>query len=195
MTFRYPTLSNPTPYAEFLQVNNEHFGCAPVNWGPYHAILLSGHMNLGNHDRRLCHRGKGRPYQHPSWMYVIWDFDADNPGSEQKVGDIGQRNHTYGEPGTYRVRVSVQCGSCLKSDDKLINIEKCKGKESTGCGILRIATAVALAMVLLAGLLAICIPQAAYPLLIAAAVMAVIGVITGIAYSLFCPDKPCAVAF
>lgn len=65
--------------------------------------------------------------------------------------------------------------------------------ESSGCGGLRLAVAIAGALAILATLLAICVPPAATALFIIAGVFAAVALITGILYAIFCPNKPCKV--
>lgn len=193
MTFRYPTLSNPQPYAEMFQFNAEPTGCAPVEIEVPTMPSCCPDIEISEITIDDCFVVvKIDPINIPEGCTYIWDFDADNPNSTQEFGDVGQRNHTYSEPGTYRIVVRVQCGTCLNSDEEIITIDKCKGKESKGCSVLRLVTAVAAAMTMLALLLATCIPGAVVPLLIAAAVFAVAGIVTGLIYFFSCDDKPCS---
>ena len=72
-------------------------------------------------------------------------------------------------------------------------LDEDEDEESSGCGGLRLAVAIAGALAILAALLAICIPAAATALWIIAAFAAVVAVIGGIIYAIFCPNKPCKV--
>ncbi|WP_373050423.1 hypothetical protein [Thalassovita aquimarina] len=66
--------------------------------------------------------------------------------------------------------------------------------EGFGCGLLRLLVAIAAALAILAGLLALCVPPAATALWIAAAAAAIAALVGGIIYAIFCPNKPCNVA-
>lgn len=138
---------------------------------------------------------------------LTWDFDDGDSITESDESFT----HEFPENDTYNVAVSMVCGDCVYPIPvEPVEITDCEednggvvvddggdddedGGEGFWCGVVRVALAVASAMAILTGLLAICIPAAAPALLLAAAGFAIAAAVLAIIYTIFCPDKPCGV--
>lgn len=133
----------------------------------------------------------------------VWDFGDGT--TDASVGAPSAKTHLYANAPTSAPELCIsgpepcpdQCAEA--SLDEFDNFQSCGGggsgggDESTGCGVMRIAIAVFMALAILAGLLAICVPPAATALAWIAFGSAIVSVILGVIYSIFCPSKPCKI--
>jgi hypothetical protein len=131
----------------------------------------------------------------PVGCQIVWNFD-DGSG-QQATGNLNN-SHTYSENGTFLVSIGLVCGgTCFATDAIEVVIRDCGSEppppddEGTGCTILRLTAVGILALGIVIGLLALCLPAAATALGIAAGIISFIGAALLVFYAIFCPNKPC----
>ncbi|MAU01145.1 MAG: hypothetical protein CL608_28715 [Anaerolineaceae bacterium] len=197
-TIRYPTLSTPQPYIVILDTAGEPLGCPPVPIEVAQMPSCCPDIEINSIEIRECLViVKIEPTSLPEGCTFIWDFDADNPDSQQEYGDIGQRNHTYAQPGDYRIVVRVSCGECLNEAETEIEIRACQSDDDCSwwdprcwdwCAILRVMLIVSMAAASFLWFVVACAPGGAALVKVAIAASAAAVVLVGVWWAL-CGDQ------
>lgn len=202
VTCQYPSPFIPQIFIRFLS-NGELLGCPPIKvGGPVIEECPKCKRDLPNVEVTVdgCTASFDGDNVSPDCTFVV---NFNEAGFESVPQNSLNFSHSYNQNGDYNVGIKMSCGDCdyiLPGLDVVIT--DCKGNGDSDpndkppsnpwfCGPLRTLIAVSAGLSLFFLVMIICLPAAWLPLLIAAGVSLVLGVIAGILHSYFCPANPC----